>query len=282
MLTPSKFFFMMKLTTPATASAPYTAEAPPVRMSTRSTSEVGTKFRSAATAEIDEVGLPPISRRPSISTRVRAEPRPRRLTVAVPLEPLETLEPCAAKDCGRELIRSSIRLTPRALMSAEVTEVTGATLVRFGVGIRVPVTTISETSPDAAAAAEAWVADRPRKATPQIIEEANRRSRVEFIFKVYILQRSPRKADQPPNNVVPGSQSSPVTAELRAYQRQGQRTLAFGNVSDADLSHSGHRLCRQPSKRPQFTPSRRNPAKCSPPRRAIACATRDGFNVGSR
>ena len=146
---------MMKLTTPATASAPYTAEAPPVRMSTRSTSEVGMKFRSAETAPIDEVGLPPISRRPSISTRVRDEPRPRRLTVAVPLEPLETLEPWAAKACGRLLTRSSIRVTPWALMSAEVTEVTGATLVRFGVGMRVPVTTISETSPAAAAAAAA-------------------------------------------------------------------------------------------------------------------------------
>src|SRR3954470_12134230 len=169
---------MMKLTTPATASAPYTADAPPVRMSTRSTSEVGMKLRSAETEAIDEVGLPPIRRRPSISTRVRLGPRPRRFTVAVPSEALETLEPCAAKDCGRELIRSSTRLTPWALMSAAVTLVTGATLVRFGVGIRVPVTTISETSaPEdaaAAAAAEAWVADRPRKAMPQIIEDASR------------------------------------------------------------------------------------------------------------
>ena len=67
-------------------------------------------------------------------------------------------------------------------MSAAVTEVTGATLVRFGVGIRVPVTTISETSAapvaGAAAAAFAWVADSPSRAAPQIIEEANRRSRV--------------------------------------------------------------------------------------------------------
>ncbi len=89
--TPSKFFFMMKLTTPATASAPYTAEAPPVRTSTRSTRGVGMKFRSAATAEVlvsDAVGLPACRRRPSISTTVRTAPRPRRLTVAVPCEPL--------------------------------------------------------------------------------------------------------------------------------------------------------------------------------------------------
>src|SRR5215469_181085 len=76
-------------------------------------------------------------------------------------------------------------------MSAAVTEVTGATEVRFGVGIRVPVTTISETSLDAgvaagaaASAAMAWVAERPRMAAPQIIEEASRRSRVVWIFKV--------------------------------------------------------------------------------------------------
>src|SRR4051812_1849778 len=125
------------------------------------------KFRSAAiAAAADELGLPGCSRLPSISTRVREAPRPRRFTVAMPLEPLETLEPCDANDCGRLFIRSSMRVTPWALMSAAVTEVTGATLVRLGVGIRVPVTTISETSPAAgaaaAAAALAWVAERPR------------------------------------------------------------------------------------------------------------------------
>src|SRR6185503_16467170 len=63
--------------------------------------------------------------------------------------------------CGRLFSRSSTRLTPWALMSAEVTEVTGATLVRFGVGIRVPVTTISETSADAAAGVPAAQAAAP-------------------------------------------------------------------------------------------------------------------------
>jgi hypothetical protein len=51
--------------------------------------------------------------------------------------------------------------------------------VRFGDGMRVPVTTISETSPllVSAGAAAACVA-RPKAATPQIIDEASRRSRV--------------------------------------------------------------------------------------------------------
>src|SRR5262249_25605051 len=97
---------------------------------------------------------------------------------------LEMLEPCAANDCGRLLIRSSMRVTPCALMSAALTEVTGATLVRFGVGMRVPVTTTSDTSALAAAgaaaagAAQARVAASPARAAPQIIEEARRRSRM--------------------------------------------------------------------------------------------------------
>src|SRR5258705_11555699 len=113
-------------------------------------------------------------------------------------------------------------------MSAAVTEVTGATLVRFGVGMRVPVTTISETAaPAAAAGAEAWVAERPRKAAPQIIEEANRRSRVFMIFKVYILQRSPRKADLPPNKFDPGTSVRPGYAGVTGVSNPGSTTISF-------------------------------------------------------
>src|SRR3569833_1764311 len=220
---------MMKLTTPATASAPYTAEAPPVSTSTRSTRAVGMKFRSAATGAMEDVGLPAMRRLPSISTRVRLGPRPRRLTVAVPSEALETLEPWAAKDCGRLLIRSSTRVTPWALMSAEVTEVTGVMLVRFGVGMRVPVTTISETSllaAASAAAAEAWVADRPRKATPQIIEEANRRSLMFWIFYVFILQRSACDGvARSPTIASPRPNVTSVTPELASTVLEGQRRL---------------------------------------------------------
>ena len=48
MRTPSNFVLMMKFTTPPTASAPYTDEAPPVSSSTRSTSAVGTMLMSEA------------------------------------------------------------------------------------------------------------------------------------------------------------------------------------------------------------------------------------------
>src|SRR5437879_5341763 len=169
---------------------------------------------------------------------------PRRLTVAVPSEPLDTFEPCAAKDCGRLLSRSSTRVTPWALMAAEVTEVTGATLVRFGVGIRVPVTTISETSDEAgaaASAADACVAERPRKATPQIIEEAIRRSRTLWIFKVYILQRSANDGGLAPQTIAsPGSQVTPITLELASTVVGGQRTLQGIHARPINMSHNGH------------------------------------------
>ena len=68
------------------ASEPYTAEAPPLTTSTRFTSAAGMLFRSATGV----AGSPGIMRRPSTRTRVRVEPRPRRFTVAVPVEPFET------------------------------------------------------------------------------------------------------------------------------------------------------------------------------------------------
>ena len=46
----------MKLTTPAIASAPYKAEAPSVRTSTRSMAEIGMAFRSMPAANPVSVG----------------------------------------------------------------------------------------------------------------------------------------------------------------------------------------------------------------------------------
>ena len=51
--------------------------------------------------------------------------------------------PCAANDCGSELIRSSVRVVPWSLMSWLVSTVTGLADVRFGCGMRVPVMTMS-------------------------------------------------------------------------------------------------------------------------------------------
>ena len=57
--------------------------------------------------------------------------------MAVPVAPLEIDEPWPANTCGRELVMSSTRVTPWALISALPTVVTGAIEVRFGDGIRV-------------------------------------------------------------------------------------------------------------------------------------------------
>ena len=86
---------------------------------------------------------------------------------------------------------------PRVAMSSAPTTVTGLALVRFGCGIREPVTTTSATSPAPWGWAWAWAA-RPNMAAPQIIEDASRRSRIEFTFKVCILQR-PRGARADPH-----------------------------------------------------------------------------------
>ena len=135
----------MKFTTPATASAPYTEEAPPVRTSTRSISAFGIWFRSGAPEFTPGAvsGLPGISRRPLIRTSVRLAFRPRRSTVAVPVEPFEIVEPWAAIACGSWLMMSSTRILPVAAMSSAAIAVTGLMLVMFGVLMREPVTTTS-------------------------------------------------------------------------------------------------------------------------------------------
>src|ERR1700755_1955676 len=80
---PSKFRFMMKLTTPATASAPYTDDAPPVSTSTRLISEAGMMLMSAAW--VIPLGSPGVRRRPLTRVKVRFEPRYRRSISAVPV-----------------------------------------------------------------------------------------------------------------------------------------------------------------------------------------------------
>jgi len=79
MSTPSKSFFNTKFTTPAMASGPYTAEAPPVITSTLAMAEAGIVLTSTTSA-----ALAGWARRPSIRMRLRLVPRPRRFSVAAP------------------------------------------------------------------------------------------------------------------------------------------------------------------------------------------------------
>ena len=73
----------MKLIAPAMASEPYTAEAPPVAISTRSMSMSGMMPMSER-----PVTLAGMKRLPSTSTRVRTEPKPRKSGASTPSPPL--------------------------------------------------------------------------------------------------------------------------------------------------------------------------------------------------
>ena len=81
----------MKLTTPATASDPYTDEAPPVKTSTLSNKSVGIVFKSA---QFPPPVVPGTNLLPFIRTSVLEQPRFLRLAVAVPLAPLEFVMDC--------------------------------------------------------------------------------------------------------------------------------------------------------------------------------------------
>ena len=98
----------MKLVTPAIASEPYTADAPPVTISTRSSKGEGTWLISAV--EIPDVPGP--RRLPSMRTKLRFAPKPRRLIDDVPLAPLDTLEFCPAVTEGRLFNTSTASTKP--------------------------------------------------------------------------------------------------------------------------------------------------------------------------
>ena len=135
---PSKSRLVMKLIAPEMASEPYTADAPPVMMSMRSMSAVGMVCVSTA---------PPmpngVRRLPSSMTRLRFEPRPRRLMVAAPPVPLLTFWPSDGKVIGRSRKIFSTSGCCSWSMSSAPSETTGLEEVRPGVVMRVPVTTTS-------------------------------------------------------------------------------------------------------------------------------------------
>ena len=142
----------MKLTTPATASAPYTEEAPPVSTSTCLSIAAGMMLMSAAEPLVGD-GSPGTSLRPFISVSVRVEPRPRRSTVAVPSAPLASEDAWLAATAGSELRTSSIRVVPCSFMSWLLTTATGDEASTSGRAIREPVTTMSASSPAAVVSA---------------------------------------------------------------------------------------------------------------------------------
>ena len=130
---------MMKLTTPATASAPYTDEAPPVSTSTRLTSAEGMKLMSATgDARIARLQPAAVDQHQRAGRAEAAQIDRRGAGRAV-----GNVRALAANDCGSELIRSSVRVVPWSLMSWLDSTVTGLAEVRFGCGMREPVMTMS-------------------------------------------------------------------------------------------------------------------------------------------
>ncbi len=135
------------MTTPDTASAPYSAEAPPVTTSTRSTRLLGMLFRSTVPCEL--LGT---NRRPSTSTSVRLAPRPRRSA----MRPAILVGVPSAVVCGVSVGRnvgilfsaSATSVTARSSSLSAPTAMTGFGEPYPPVVIRVPVIMISSTWSD--------------------------------------------------------------------------------------------------------------------------------------
>ena len=144
--------------TPAMASEPYTAEAPPVTTSTRSIRPAG-MVPMSTTPEVDEAG----TRSPSTRIRVRCGPRPRRSRVEKDSPPwLFDTRVLPGMICGSSLSRVSTVTVPVRSNCSALTVVTGLGASRSGRAMREPVTTIASSSSAAAGASGAaacWLAD---------------------------------------------------------------------------------------------------------------------------
>ena len=143
-------FLVMMLITPATASEPYSAEAPSLRISTRSIADKGILFRSKADTAPRVPAGP--ARRPFNRIRVRFAPRPRRPTVSAPVPPSVTkptvkaaviwLEPAAAVlvlNNSPSVFRPSCSASSTLIMSI------GVSLANSSVRIREPTMEIFST-----------------------------------------------------------------------------------------------------------------------------------------
>ena len=143
--TPSNSFFSLRLTTPLIASDPYTADAPPVMISTVSIRAGGMTLRSGTPSP-----LPGINRIPSTRTSVRAVPRPRRSTFASPplTEPSVMLDVLVADgtNCGSAFSVVSTVTDPVRSNAAWGTDTNGLADSKSRRGMREPVTTISSST----------------------------------------------------------------------------------------------------------------------------------------
>ncbi len=183
----------------------------------------------AAEAEV----TPPYGmRRPSISTRVRGEPRPRRFRVAVPVAAFARVTFCAAKACGSWLTRSSMRVTPCVTTSAAVTCVTGVVDSRFAERMREPVTTISPRLSCASAGAAPAAVSAPMTSARRTADATwYLRSIAVFLPRAALAARLVARDKRP--------FASPDFALLVGNNRAKRRSVAWGDLTAAGIRKTG-------------------------------------------
>ena len=142
---PSKLSLRMTFTTPDTASAPYTADAPSRKISTRSTIAVGTKVRSAAW--LARASAKVATRLPLIRMSTRSGPRLRR-SIDVDPPPESTLDWLNPDVPATAWFRSASPRLPKPDSSTDcpVMTVIGLAEAKSLRLMREPVTTISSIS----------------------------------------------------------------------------------------------------------------------------------------
>ena len=140
---PVKSVMLLKLTTPDMASEPYTADAPPVMVSTPERMNCGIRLTSTTAFALDNG-----KRRPSSNTRFRVSPRPRRLSEARPASATAptVLDVWPCTNCGNWFIACSILTVPLCAMASSPTVTMGLVDEKSERAMREPVTTISSTS----------------------------------------------------------------------------------------------------------------------------------------
>ncbi len=129
----------LMFTTPAIASEPYAADAPPVTISVRSMSRLGMRLRSAEPSRV--VGA---KRRPSSRISVRVTPRPRRFTICAPTLKLPkpfVLGLLLARKAGSSLSTWPMLVAPIFCSSSLPTPVTGDGASSLDRAMREPVMT---------------------------------------------------------------------------------------------------------------------------------------------
>ncbi len=147
--TPSNSSLSLKLTTPAIASEPYAADAPPVTTSTPEISAGDNTFRSGEPRP--SAG---IRRRPSSKTSVCATPMPRNDTFAWPSFAGSFEVPVADGANWGSVLRMRSTETAALCSNASAVSVTmGLGASKSGLAMREPVTRTSSSSPSLASAA---------------------------------------------------------------------------------------------------------------------------------